>query len=171
MKLIEDFARFYPAATIIYALMTGDIYLFVFLIISNLANGVLKYKIAKPLMRGKIYTVIGSGERPKGAKHCGIWKDPPGHITKSYGMPSGHSQEATGFATYMILKNISEGNEVFTPINIILSGLAIFIMHSRVDLNCHTIQQVIAGGLIGVLFGTAAFKYKTSILKVIKDIF
>ena len=46
MEIIDDFARFYPAAIIIYALMINDIYLFMFLIISNLVNGVLKYRIA-----------------------------------------------------------------------------------------------------------------------------
>ena len=171
MEIIDDFARFYPAATLIYALIINDIYLFIFMILSNLANGVLKYKIVKPIMKDKNYPILGKGTRPKGAANCGIWKDPPGHKTTSYGMPSGHSQEATGFATYMILKNLSYGYALFDIRNVILSGLAIFIMYSRVYLNCHTIQQVIIGGMIGILFGSIGFTLKSPITKTLTKLF
>ena len=171
MELINDFARFYPAATMIYALMINDIYLFIFMIISNMINGVLKYKIAKPIMGDKYYPILGKGSRPKGAANCGIWKDPPGHKTTSYGMPSGHSQEATGFTTYMILKNIYNGYALYDIRNIILSSLALFIMYSRVYLNCHTVQQVIIGGLFGILFGTIGFTYKPQVINTIKNLF
>ena len=159
MKLIDDFARFYPAATIIYALLIKDLYLVTYLILSNFVNGILKYSITKPILGNKTYPIIGSGARPKGASHCGIWKDPPDYKTKSYGMPSGHAQEATGFATYMILQNISNGADIFDIRNIIFSCLAIFIMYSRVYLNCHTVQQVIMGGLFGIL---SAYYYLNS---------
>lgn len=171
MEIIDDFARFYPAATLIYALIINDIYLFMFMVLSNLVNGVLKYKIAKPIMKDKNYPILGKGTRPKGAAHCGIWKDPPGHKTKSYGMPSGHSQEAWGFATYMILKNMSYGYALFDIRNVILSGLAIFIMYSRVYLNCHTVQQVIVGGLFGILFGSLGFTLKSPIIKTLTKAF
>ena len=133
MEIIDDFARFYPAAIIIYALMINDIYLFMFLIISNLVNGVLKYRIAKPLMGDKYYPILGKGIRPKEQQIVEYGKILP-DITKSYGMPSGHSQEA-GFATYMILKNMSYGHDLLDIRNIILTGLAIFIAYSRVYLN------------------------------------
>tara|TARA_B100001758_G_scaffold207888_1_gene189234 strand:+ start:1485 stop:2006 length:522 start_codon:yes stop_codon:yes gene_type:complete len=171
MEIIDDFARFYPAATLIYALIINDIYLFIFMVISNLVNGVLKYKIAKPIMGDKNYPILGKGTRPKGAANCGIWKDPPGHVTKSYGMPSGHSQEAWGFATYMILKNMSYGYALFDIRNVILSGLAIFIAYSRVYLNCHTVQQVIIGGMIGILFGSIGFNMKTPIVSYLTKVF
>ena len=171
MEIIDDFARFYPAATLIYALIINDIYLFIFLILSNMANGVLKYKIAKPIMKDKKYPILGKGSRPKGAANCGIWKDRPGHKTTSYGMPSGHSQEAWGFATYMILTNMSYGYDLFDIRNVILSGLAVFIMYSRVYLNCHTVQQVIIGGLIGILFGSVGFTLKAPIVKRLTKVF
>ncbi len=167
MKLIDDFARFYPVATIIYALLINDLYLVTYLMLSNFVNGIIKYSITKPILGNKVYPIIGSGTRPRGAKNCGIWKDPPGYKPTSYGMPSGHSQEATGFATYMVLKNISEGRSLFDPSNIILSSLALFIIYSRVYLKCHTIQQVTVGGLLGILFSSTAFKYKTPILKAL----
>jgi len=49
--------------------------------------------------------------------------------------------------------------------------LALFIMYSRVYLNCHTVQQVIIGGLFGILFGTIGFTYKPQVINTIKNLF
>jgi membrane-associated phospholipid phosphatase len=40
-------------------------------------------------------------------------------------------------------------------------------MYSRVILKCHTVQQVIAGGLIGSSLGAVYFKNKDKIKKLI----
>tara|TARA_B110000444_G_scaffold50410_1_gene46417 strand:+ start:1529 stop:2035 length:507 start_codon:yes stop_codon:yes gene_type:complete len=168
MEIINSFARAYPALSIIYAVTIKDIYLISYLVISNILNGVYKYQIAKPIMGDKKYPILGKGSRPKGANHCGIWKDPPGHKTKSYGMPSGHAQEATGFATYVILDNLSKGGNILDITNIIVGFFAFFIPYSRVYLNCHTYQQVIVGGTIGILMAIIAFNLRPNILDLIK---
>lgn len=168
MEIVNSFARAYPALSIIYAMIIKDIYLIGYLVISNLLNGVYKYQIAKPLMGDKKYPILGKGTRPKGASHCGIWKDPPNYKTKSYGMPSGHAQEATGFATYVILDNLSKGGNILDIKNIIVGFFALFIPYSRVYLNCHTYQQIIVGGIIGILMGIGAFNLRPIILNLIK---
>ena len=132
MEIINDFARAYPALCIIYALLMRDLYFIVYLVTSNFLNGFFKYQIAKPIMGDKEYPILGKGTRPPGASHCGIWKDPPNYKTKSYGMPSGHAQEATGFATYIILDNLSKGGNILNITNIIVIFFALFIPYSRV---------------------------------------
>ena len=168
MEIINDFARAYPALCLIYAFIIKDLYLILFLVISDLLNGVFKYNIAKPLMGDKYHGILlGKGTRPKGASHCGIWKDPPGYKTKSYGMPSGHSQGATGFATYIILDNLSKGKNILDITNVIVAFLALFIPYSRIYLNCHTPQQIIIGGIIGIIMATGAWYLKPTILEMI----
>lgn len=168
MEIIYDFARAYPALCLIYAFMIKDLYLLVFLIVSDLLNGVFKYQIAKPLMGDKDYGILlGKGTRPKGASHCGIWKDPVGYKTKSYGMPSGHSQGATGFATYMILSNLSNGGKLYDINNIIFAVFGILIPYSRVVMNCHTIQQIIIGGILGIILGITGWKIRPTVLSLI----
>tara|TARA_B100000424_G_scaffold268243_1_gene262666 strand:+ start:458 stop:970 length:513 start_codon:yes stop_codon:yes gene_type:complete len=168
MEIIYDFARAYPAICLIAAFILKDLYLLVFLIISDVLNGIFKYSIAKPLMGDKDYGILlGKGTRPKGASHCGIWKDPPGYKTKSYGMPSGHSQGATGFTTYLVLDNLSKGGSLSDISNVILIAFGILVPYSRVVLNCHTIQQVIIGGILGIILGALAWNMKPSILSLI----
>jgi membrane-associated phospholipid phosphatase len=65
-------------------------------------------------------------------------------------MPSNHSQQAVVFSTYMILKDL-EKNTLSPLKTIIYVLLALIIMYSRIYLNCHTIQQVIMGGVIGLI--------------------
>lgn len=168
MEIINDFARAYPALCIIYALLMRDLYFIVYLVTSNFLNGFFKYQIAKPIMGDKEYPILGKGTRPPGASHCGIWKDPPNYKTKSYGMPSGHAQEATGFATYIILDNLSKGGNILNITNIIVIFFALFIPYSRVYLNCHTIQQVIIGGIIGIIMGMIGWHLRPTILNLIK---
>ena len=87
----------------------------------------------------------------------------------SYGMPSGHSQNAIFFSTYVILNLIySKYNYLTKVYGIILFTLAgVGIMYSRVYLKCHTVEQVIAGGLIGGILGALYFKNKDKIKKII----
>ena len=49
----------------------------------------------------------------------------------------------------------------------LFSLLAIGIMYSRVYLKCHTVEQVISGGLIGGIVGALYFKNKDKIKKII----
>jgi membrane-associated phospholipid phosphatase len=100
-------------------------------------------------------------------------------LSTSYGFPSGHSQIAGYFAMFVIFlhfkltsKNKIEdknnnlikekfklifknfyinSNHPLTILCIILIIYTFYICYTRIELNCHTIQQVIAGYLIGII--------------------
>ena len=129
------------------------LYFFIALICCDALNHIMKYSIVKPIMGDKKYPILGTGTRPKGAKNCGIYKN--GKKSTSYGMPSGHSQSASIFSTILCL----QVNEMF--INEMLKasiqfGLILFalsVMYSRVRYGCHTVQQTIVGGTLGIILG------------------
>ena len=75
-------------------------------------------------------------QRPNTEKHC---------IDK-YGMPSGHSQLAFFCFFYFANKN----NFLETLIMLLLS---IYISYTRVILQCHTVNQVLVGSVIGSFLG------------------
>ena len=64
MEIIYDFARAYPAICLIAAFILKDLYLLVFLIISDVLNGIFKYNIVKPLMGDKDYGILLAGLQP-----------------------------------------------------------------------------------------------------------
>tara|TARA_R110001592_G_scaffold62934_2_gene192642 strand:- start:46 stop:600 length:555 start_codon:yes stop_codon:yes gene_type:complete len=148
--------------------------LIVALIINDLINAFLKYKICVPLMGTSKWSILGYGTRPKGAKHCSLFVEPGSNgIPKgSYGMPSGHSQNAMFFTTYMVLHLINSNyNKITQNAGIVLfSVLGIMVMYSRVYFKCHTVQQVLIGGLLGGILGALYFKNKDKIKEKIKEI-
>lgn len=97
-------------------------------------------------------------------KGCGITiKCLPYKIsnTKEQGMPSGHSQMATFSSTFWILYiwrylryTKMYNHAILYPSTFILILLSIIIMISRSFLveNCHTVLQIIIGGILGILF-------------------
>jgi membrane-associated phospholipid phosphatase len=111
--------------------------------------------------------IIGRGKRPNEAISTGCFLKYPEKKSNTYGMPSGHSQTAWLFATYLIL-NIyyldysiygNELNKIIKIINILFVILTAFMVSfSRVIEKCHTWQQVVIGGLIGCLIGYYTFK-------------
>tara|TARA_B110001450_G_scaffold60509_1_gene57226 strand:+ start:282 stop:833 length:552 start_codon:yes stop_codon:yes gene_type:complete len=174
--------RAYPIITAFSSLIgyfsSGNIdllMLLVALLINDLINAFLKYKICAPLMGNNKWSIFGYGTRPKGAKHCGTFIKPGSNgIPKgSYGMPSGHSQNAMFFTTYMILHLINSNyNKLTKNVGIgLFSIIGIIVMYSRIYFKCHTIQQVLIGGLIGGTLGALYFKNKDKLKEKIKKIF
>ena len=49
----------------------------------------------------------------------------------------------------------------------IFAVLALWIMYSRVYLKCHTYQQVIIGGSLGMIFAFIAYNIKTDVLNTL----
>jgi membrane-associated phospholipid phosphatase len=154
--IITELCKAYPLLTVFslfisyFITFKFDVLTFAFfLIFSDTLNYVLKHYIMKPIMGKRKWPILGIGTRPKGAKNPHL----PGANT--YGMPSGHSQNAVLFSTYII------GNLIDTNINYLIktSGILIFsvipivVMYSRVHFKHHTIQQVIMGGLFGAVLG------------------
>ena len=136
---------------------------------NTIINYLIKHAIMKPLMGDKKYPIIGQGSRPKGAKACGLFDKSKITDVKSFGMPSGHAQMAGFFTAYSMSKlgadNVSP--IFFTSVGIILGSCFIFIMYSRVYSKCHTIQQTVAGALIGLVLGNLFFNYKENIARYI----
>lgn len=123
--------------------------------------------------------LLGIGKRPPGASNCRTFLTWPDTPAVTYGMPSGHSQNAWFFATFMILElwrqysrssNGSHSNNVDHGDNLVsrhpalaivlavaLAGFASVVSYSRVWVDkCHTLEQVIVGGLLGIALGTGA---------------
>ena len=94
-------------------------------------------------MRDPVFPLLGSGLRPPGAKNCGLWSN---EAKPSYGMPSGHSQLITFFLTSQLLDN-----SLTRPAKNLLIPLSLYLLYTRVELGCHTWQQVIVGALFGIL--------------------
>ena len=90
-------------------------------------------------------------------------------------MPSGHSLEAMLISVFLIMyvnKNHKNGlKKDILMISILLIGLGVCI--SRVILGCHTILQIIIGGVLGSVIGYYGFIYWVKIDKILnkdKDI-
>ena len=129
---------------------------------NTIINYILKHFIMKPIMGNKKYPVFGQGPRPKGAKACGLFEKSKITDIKSFGMPSGHAQMA-GFFTAYSMSKLGEDNvspSFYTSVGVIIGSSLIFIMYRRVYSRCHTIQQTIAGALIGLILGNLFFNYK-----------
>lgn len=145
----------------LFAFTQMDMYLFlvVLIFLSEMLNNLLKQFVFKPLMKNNKWPILGYGRRPLNSKNSSQFGDinkPPHKY--SYGMPSGHSQTALLFATFIILMitdyhstNLSNYTQY-----ILISSLVVFtvsILWSRLYLNCHTIQQVTLGSIIGCIIG------------------
>ena len=101
--------------------------------------------------------ILGYGKRPDGAKYCGIFIDENNlkGLSTSFGMPSGHSHFATLTAMFWSLYLIKEYNlNLYTYISIgLICIMSLSVMISRYYLGCHTPQQIIFGGLLGLVTG------------------
>jgi membrane-associated phospholipid phosphatase len=136
----------------------------------------------------KSLPILGIGERPKGATSCGFILD--NIEATSFGMPSGHSQMIWTLGTYLICKaidnwiNKNKDNNVYITTQLKVFGymwiilvcaiillIMIFVSYSRVYIEgCHTIQQVFAGGILGVITGFIIYYFENDALKVLSKI-
>jgi membrane-associated phospholipid phosphatase len=105
---------------------------------------------------GNYLPLLGRGQRPLGAKNCGLFNNCSKKLSTSYGFPSGHAQYA---GTMLVIMNSIIHNPYHKIINLIYS---LFIASARVYENCHTLKQVIAGYIIGIFIT----KYLVANLKI-----
>ena len=163
---IIGFVRAYPFFFVVMSLLIGGVYQIhslLFLVILIIGSSVINAIITKPLVLQlcKMLTLKKIALRPKGAKNCGSFIDEynPKMMSKTYGMPSGHSLEAMLISTFLIMyvyKHSENGlKKNILIVTIFLIGLSICI--SRVVLGCHTILQIIIGGLLGSVIGYYGF--------------
>jgi membrane-associated phospholipid phosphatase len=120
-----------PAGLYLYTKNTREIVALVGVLGTGLISEGIKYGIVKE------YSV-----RPKGAHGCDMWCLHEYEEGKP-GMPSGHSSMATFFAGYYF-------NESDSWIQFALILFAISVMISRYTKRCHSIPQIVAGGLFGL---------------------
>ena len=139
------------------------------LIVDKVIGPFLKYVIFKNLLGSKRYPIIGIGKRPNGAKDCGLFLTKKDEFSKTYGMPSGHALTSWFFSSYCI-NRIFDSNMTnnLKMIGLLLFSLiAIGVMYSRILFNCHTIQQVIFGGIFGIFLGNLYYKHENKIKSII----
>lgn len=101
--------------------------------------------------------------RPVGARGCSACNDELS-VSEEPGFPSGHSQNAWFFSTYMLCYSLSvasrnQNKEILIVTTVIYITLATSISLSRLGISpvlgnlCHTPQQVIAGAVLGIISG------------------
>ena len=93
---------------------------------------------------GYYLPILGRGDRPNGAKNCGLFNECSNKLSKSHGFPSGHAQSAANIFILMSLIIKNENHQLIVFIYTLLISAA------RIYEKCHTIQQVIFGYLIGI---------------------
>lgn len=107
--------------------------------------------------------------RPKGAKNCS------GYVTfnkvsKSFGMPSGHSETMGLFTSFWLLylfdlhkrRGLSNLNIVGLVFIVIIGT---YVPYSRVVIGCHSVAQVLVGYTIGIILGVGSYKIYDIYLK------
>ena len=169
----EGVARAWPVIIIIVPFLsyflTNDIDLLLLsamiTLVDKFITPFLKNYIFKNLMGTKNYPILGIGKRPKGAKDTGCFLTKKNEISNTYGMPSGHATSAWVFSIYTINVILNSSMNQTTKILgvFLFIGLGIGIMYSRVKFRCHTIQQVILGGIFGSIFGKLYYDNKNTI--------
>ena len=162
----------------------NSFYLFISYCLILISNWSLKHLIVKQLYNyfdKKSFPILGIGSRPNKATGCSFVND--GIIATDYGMPSGHSQIAWAVATYIICKIIKHNYKKYKNNNkivkildyswlivscIIILLVALYISYSRVYIEgCHTIQQVIIGGILGIVSGFIIYYFENDIINLI----
>lgn len=99
----------------------------------------------------------GIGKRPEGAKDCNMINK--GDYTSLFkpGFPSGHTTVIFMIATILSIEYLKLTDYAFNkqpPIVLyIVLGLAILTPIARWRLKCHTLLQVFAGALLGIVLG------------------
>ena len=196
-QLIPTLSRTSPVLFIILLLINcivspsvNSFYLFIVYILVNLSNWFIKNAIVKPIYKltGKAkLPILGIGARPYGASGCHFTLD--GKPSTTFGMPSGHSQIAWFISTYILCKVINNWNNnnnntrsnpketvitIFSYLwliasSIIILSIAFYISYSRVYIEgCHTKQQVILGGILGVACGFITYYFENDVINLFK---
>lgn len=151
---------------------SGSINLFYALVVNEAVNHSLKLIVKKVFGKNKLTA------RPEGAKDCGIYPQQFPTLSTSSGMPSGHAQTTTFLASVLLQhRNVFHGYPIFTsPLSFDSGTTFIWVFSSLVLISrtkhggqylspsvggvvngCHTVLQVVLGGIIGVFMGWYAF--------------
>lgn len=187
-----------PLVYFFYILINGiihpnfnNIYFLIAYCIIFIVNGLLKlsFKQIYKLFKTDYIPFIGQGSRPKNCTNSGTFLKLNKPISTTFGMPSGHSQLAWFFSSYIIL-NILQSNKFnihsfkfdkafkhenlskykymwFKIIFLIIFALVVNFSRIYVE-NCHTLGQVIIGSIIGIISGIITFYIKDLLMNKYK---
>ena len=163
--LARAFVVIIPVISIVIGIMFRQpiaIYFGLFVSLMDVVNRGVKYGLKAYYGDRETLPILGRGARPEGAMYCGSFVDvdSDGHST-SFGMPSGHAQLAIITAIFWTLYLQNKfGWDIQNGITIgLLWIICVLMAYSRVYLNCHTIQQVIFGGLLGLILGSLGYAF------------
>ena len=158
----KGIARAYPFMFLMFSLLLGVVFRLDHLVclvgVVSVSDSVNSF-VTKPMVYN-ILSQVGMrsvAARPKGAKNCGSFLDETNiHKTsKSYGMPSGHSLSAMIISLFLVCYIIDHHDKTLQRdvliLFVCLMGVSICV--SRVYLQCHTISQIIIGGILGSMIG------------------
>ena len=175
----------YPSFAILWIIIQRtktSSFLLLLHVFTSMVNFGLKNLVFKPLYKyfPKLETsFLNRGVRPNGAKSCGVSLTKHDELAFSFGMPSGHSQITWTFTTYFVCILCQTHLNLFSSIHAIeylarcmlviaLIMMSLYISYSRVAIEgCHTAQQVIIGGVIGVIIGYLGFVFENRIVSLI----
>jgi len=103
-----------------------------------------------------IKSILGSFERPINAKNCGNFYINETNYSTSKGMPSGHCILAGYISIYMyyyIINKYKIDKKKHNYILLLCVSFTFYTMYTRVLFGCHTLEQTIIGGIIGMILG------------------
>lgn len=166
-------SRFIPIYAMLFGLISFNHYLILFSILAifnNISNCILKilFKTLYIKLGAIDLPLLGRGIRPVGTTNYSDMPTLSNFVKKatSFGMPSGHSQNAWFFFSFISLyiynQYKNKPNNIFTQITSIALIIATFIIatfisYSRVKINFHSTNQVIIGGVIGTILGVFGY--------------
>lgn len=164
-SLLPSIARLSPGISIIIFLIymiynyNDIVYLIIVLGIFSLSNKFIKDYISRPLYNfiPELNTII-QGSRPINAVSCGLFLDGE-KGSKTFGMPSGHSQIIWSVITYVLYKLWSSKENKNKFLLYLISGIMIlyglYVSFSRVYIEgCHTLLQVLIGSILGIMISS-----------------
>lgn len=166
----------------LYKPSTNNLYDLIFLNLAIILNsGLLKplNKLLYKKLNRKKLPILGIGTRPFGAHSCSGLVKLRSKPESSYGMPSGHSYFAWLIASYLITQiwfdnddsehdetEITRHNASKIVRTLLLLLFAFTMSWLRVNVEgCHTVQQVIIGGLFGIGIGISGVFIKKKIME------
>ena len=103
-----------------------------------------------------IKSILGTFDRPFGAKNCSNFYENETNFSYTKGMPSGHCILAGYISIYMyhyILNKYKIDKTKHNYILILCILFTFYTMHTRILFGCHTLEQTIIGAIIGIILG------------------
>lgn len=165
--MARAFTSYVPITSIVYGLLfrkSIGVYFGLYALFMDLLNHFIKKVFKTAYGERSTVPILGLGGRPEGAKFCGsfvnINKLGNGGKPSTFGMPSGHAQMAVITTVFWsMFLHEKYGWDLYNIFAIsLLCAVSLGIMYSRCIFKCHTVQQVIVGGLFGIFFGFVGYK-------------